>query len=353
VVNARSPSSGGSSFLVERRRAHRPGSSPKELFMRVSCLSRFLRTAIAACLFVPMATAISFGHGVEYQLTYDPVGNTIQTRQIVSTEIRPTTLTDLTRIYVMPLEIADGTTPPLHPAAQAAWYSKPDITEYPSGNGLCYQWDATSPTGGQLAGTNWSWKDSSSLPNLAGTVFTYRFTDRVLKWNGSQFTAAAAGATQLQAFRGDATTVPTVFVTTASGSSLAYTAVSSVTQSTNPHSNASFRLLGDGTSFAPAAAGVGTDGIYLQGMRVTTTATTASGAAVGASDAAYMVLSKNTSFADAYAVAATFATSQGIPLNQIQAVPEPAALSVAGSAAVLAAAGILRQRSRRRSAARS
>jgi hypothetical protein len=309
--------------------------------MRLFLRSLSLRAAVAACLAVPLVTSISFGHGVEYQLTYDPVGNTIQTRQIVSTDTRPLTLTDLTRIYVMPLEVADGTTPPLHPAAQAAWYSKPDTTDYPSGNGLCYQWDTTTGTGGQLAGTNWAWKNSSSLPNLAGTVFTYRFTDRVLKWDGSQFTAAAAGATQLQAFRGDATTVPTVVVTTASGSSLAYSAVSSVTQSTNAHSNAGFRLLGDGTSFAPAAAGIGSDGIYLQGMQVTTTATTPGGSAVGASDPAFMVFYKNTAFADAYAVAETFAAAQGIPTTQIQAVPEPTAAALACGAAV---AGLVRWR---------
>ena len=309
--------------------------------------SQFVRHAIAACLVVPISASLAFGHGVQYQLTYDPVGGKIQTRQIVSTDTRPVTLTDLTRIYVMPLLVADGTTPAAHPAAQAAWYSQPDITTYPSGNGLSYQWDTTAPTGGQLAGTGWSWKDSSSLPNLAGTVFSYRFTDRVLKWDGSQFSAAEAGATQLQAFRGDATTVPTVFMTTASGSSLAYTAVSSVTQSTNPHSNAGFRLLGDGTSFDPAVAGVATDGIYLQGMEVLTTATTPGGSAVGASDPIYMVLSKNTSFADAYAVAAAFAASQGIPLNQIQSVPEPGSLALAGGAAFAAAAGLRRRIGRR------
>ena len=211
----------------------------------------------------------------------------------------------------------------------------------------------TAPTGGQLAGTGWSWKDSSSLPNLAGTVFTYQFTDRVLKWDGSAFSSAAAGATQLQAFRGDATTAPTVFVTTASGSSLAYSAVSAVTQSTNPHSNAGFRLLGDGTSFAPAAAGIGTDGIYLQGLQVTTTATTAGGLAVGASDPAYMVFYKDTSFADAYAVAAAFATSQSIPLNQIQSVPEPTTLALVGSGAIVAAAAGRRRWIRRRSSVAS
>ena len=314
---------------------------------------RSLPAAVAACLFVPTVAAISLGHGVEYQLTYDPVGGAIQTRQIVSTATRPVTLTDLTRIYVMPLVVADGTTPAAHPAAQAAWYSQPDITTYPSGNGLSYQWDTTAPTGGQLAGTGWSWKDSSSLPNLAGTVFTYQFTDRVLKWDGSAFSSAAAGATQLQAFRGDATTAPTVFVTTASGSSLAYSAVSAVTQSTNPHSNAGFRLLGDGTSFAPAAAGIGTDGIYLQGLQVMTTATTTAGAAVGASDPAYMVFYKNTSFADAYAVAAAFATSQSIPLNQIQSVPEPTTLALVGSGAIVAAAAGRRRWIRRRSSVAS
>ena len=312
-----------------------------------------LPAAVAACLFVPTVAAISLGHGVQYQLTYDPVGGKIQTRQIVSTNTRPVTLTDLTRIYVMPLLVADGTTPAAHPAAQAAWYSQPDITTYPSGNGLSYQWDMTAPTGGQLAGTGWSWKDSSSLPNLAGTVFTYQFTDRVLKWDGSAFSSAAAGATQLQAFRGDATTVPTVLVTTASGSSLAYSAVSAVTQSTNPHSNAGFRLLGDGTSFAPAAAGIGTDGIYLQGLQVMTSATTTAGAAVGASDPAYMVFYKNTSFADAYAVAAAFATSQSIPLNQIQSVPEPTTLALVGSGAIVAAAAGRRRWIRRRSSVAS
>jgi hypothetical protein len=319
--------------------------------MRSSLCSSFIphRVAVATLIVLRCAAAqtAAFGHGVQYQLSYDPVEGKVQTRQIVSTDIRPLTLTDLTRMYVMPLVIANGTTPAAHPAAQAAWYSKPDITTYPSGNGLAYQWDTTAPAGGQLAGTGWSWKDSSSLPNLAGTVFSYRFTDRVLKWDGSQFSAAAAGATQLQAFRGDATTVPTVFMTTASGSSLAYTAVSSVTQSTNPHSNAGFRLLGDGTSFDPAVAGVATDGIYLQGMEVLTTATTPGGSAVGASDPIYMVLSKNTSFADAYAVAATFAASQGIPLNQIQSVPEPGSLALAGGAAFAAAAGLRRRIGRR------
>lgn len=316
--------------------------------MRSLFAAPFLRAALAACLFVPAAPSVSFGHGVQYQLTYDPVGNRIQTRQIVSTNTRPSTLTDPARIYVMPLLIADGTTPPLHPAAQAAWYSRPDITDYPSGNGLAYQWDITTGTNGQLAGTNWAWKNSSSLPNLAGTTFSYRFTDRVLKWDGTQFTAAAAGVTQLQAFRGDATTSPTVFVTTASGSSLPYSAVSTVTQSTNPHSNAGFRLLGDGTSFAPAAAGPGTDGIYLQGMQVLTTATTPGGVAVGASDPAYMVLYKNTTFTDAYNVAAAFASAQGIPLNQIQSVPEPGTLALAGIGAAVAAATGLRRWIRRR-----
>ena len=315
--------------------------------MRWCLRFRFLRAASAALLLVAFGGSLVLGHGVQYQLSYDPVGGKVQTRQIVSTDTRPLTLTDLTRIYVMPLVIANGTTPAAHPAAQAAWYSKPDITTYPSGNGLAYQWDTTAPAGGQLAGTGWSWKDSSSLPNLAGTVFSYRFTDRVLKWDGSAFSSAAAGATQLQAFRGDATTVPTVLVTTASGSSLAYSAVSAVTQSTNPHSNAGFRLLGDGTSFAPSAAGVGTDGIYLQGMQVTTTATTAAGLAVGASDPAYMVFYKNTSFGDAYAVAAAFATSQSIPLNQIQSVPEPTTSALFGGAAVAAVVEWRRRSARR------
>ena len=300
--------------------------------------------ALAACLFLSIGAAVVHGHGVQFQLSFDPVGGAVESRQIVSTDTRPVTLTDLTRIYVMPLVVANGTTPAAHPAAQAAWYSQPSITSYPSGNGLSYQWDTTTGTGGQLAGTGWAWKNSPSLPNLAGTVFAYRFTDRLFKWDGGQFTAAAAGATQLQAFRGDATTAPTVFLTTASGSSLVYGAVSTVTQSTNPHSNAGFRLLGDGTSFDPAAAGIGTDGIYLQGMQITTTATTPGGAAVAASTPLSMVLYKNTSFDDAYAVAAAFATSQGIPLSQIQSVPEPTTTALSAAAALAGLAAWRRRR---------
>lgn len=313
--------------------------------MRILCpvRSTHLRSALAACLLVPVGAAAALAHGVQIQLSFNPTAGTIESRQIVSTDTRPVTLTDLTRIYVMPLVVANGTTPASHPAAQAAWYSQPSITTYPSGNGLSYQWDTTTGTGGQLAGTGWAWKNSPSLPNLAGTAFAFRFTDRLFKWDGGQFTAAAAGATQLQAFRGDATTAPTVFLTTASGSSLVYSAVGSVTQSTNPHSNAGFRLLGDGTSFDPAAAGVGTDGIYLQGMQITTTATTPGGAAVAASDPLYTVLYKNTSFDDAYAVAAAFATSQGIPLGQIQSVPEPTTTALIAGAAV---AGLVRWRRR-------
>lgn len=292
-----------------------------------------VRACLLAGLFCLALSGSVRAHGVQIQLTYDTVDGKIVTREIVSTNTRPTTLGAVTRIYVMPLLIADGTTPAAHPAAQAAWYSRPDITDYASGNGICYQWDTTSGTGGQIAGTGWAWKDSASLPNLAGTTFGYAFTDQLQKWNGSSFTAAASGSTQLQAFRGDATTVPTVTTTTGSTAVLAYSAVSAVSQSTNPHSNAGFRLLGDGTSFDPAVAGPGTDGIYLQGLQVTSSAP-----GVGPSDLLYMLLYKNTSFNDAYAVAQSFAASQSIPTAQIQAVPEPGAVSVL-AAAVLTLGG--------------
>ena len=56
-----------------------------------------------------------------------------------------------------------------------------------------------------------------------------------------------------------------------------------------------------------------------------------------------MVFYKNTLFDDAYAVAVSFATSQAIPLNQIQAVPEPSGLTlVAGGVVVAVAAGLKR-----------
>jgi len=273
------------------------------------------------------APAVVRGHGVQYQLSYDSVAHRIQTHEIVSTTTTPLSLTGLKRIYVMPLVLAGSPTP----AAQAAWYSKPDSTTYASGNGICYQWDAAAPSGGQVTGSGWSWTGSGSLPNLAGTSFGYQFTDRLLKWDGAAFTAAAAGAVQLQAFRGDAATVPTIVATTASGAMLPFSAVNSVTQSTNPHANAGFRLLGDGASFDPAVAGAGTDGIYLQGMQVTSTA-----AGVAASDPLYAVLYKNVTPAAAVAAAVSFAASQGIPSGQIQTVPEPAGLAATGFAVIVA-----------------
>ena len=87
--------------------------------MRLMVRFRSLPAVVAACLFVPATAAVSFGHGVEYQLTFDPVGGKIQTRQIVSTDTRPVTLTDLTRIYVMPFEVADSTTPPPPPGGSS------------------------------------------------------------------------------------------------------------------------------------------------------------------------------------------------------------------------------------------
>jgi hypothetical protein len=300
------------------------------------------RYCLLAC--ASLAAQVGFGHGVQLQLTYDTTTQKIVSREIVSTDTRPTTLGAVTRIYVMPLLLADGTTPAAHPAAQAAWYSKPDITNYPSGNGIAYQWDTAAPAGGQIAGTGWAWKDSSSLPNLAGTAFTYQFTDRLLKWDGSAFTAAAAGSTQLQAFRGDATSAPTITTTTGSGTTLVYGNVSTSTQSTNPHSNAGFRLLGNGTSFDPAFAGEGTDGIYLQTLQITSSAT-----GVLASDPLSMLLYKNTSFAEAYAVAESFAASQGIPATQIQAVPEPGTISLLAVTGLAGGYGLWR-RARRRAA---
>jgi hypothetical protein len=120
--------------------------------------------------------------------------------------------------------------------------------------------------------------------------------------------------------------------------------VSTSTQSTNPHSNAGFRLLGNGTSFDPAFAGEGTDGIYLQTLQITSSAT-----GVLASDPLSMLLYKNTSFAEAYAVAESFAASQGIPATQIQAVPEPGTISLLAVTGLAGGYGLWR-RARRRAA---
>ncbi|MGI9177997.1 MAG: hypothetical protein ACR2IT_09100, partial [Pirellulales bacterium] len=65
--------------------------------MRSSLCSSFIPHRVGLATFIVLHCAAAqnaaFGHGVEYQLSYDPVGSKVQARQIVSTDSRPVTLT--------------------------------------------------------------------------------------------------------------------------------------------------------------------------------------------------------------------------------------------------------------------
>lgn len=296
-----------------------------------------------------LASAASvFAHGVQTQITFNPATGKIETRQVVSTStdvptndfVYGTSTAPLARVFVIPL--LDSQLP-----LGNGYYTRPTdvrdpITTAPihaSGPGLTYRFES------QTAGTGWSHSGSTTLPNLSGTNFTYSFTDALKLWSGSTWNDP--GDEQLQVVRNGGTgtftpaTVNAITSDTGPFASMPLTAVSATAPgaSSNPHSSIAFRLLGDGVNSAAASD----DGIYLASLKLSSNATIGTtGVAVDDSDTFYMVLYKNRSLADAATVANSFASSNGIPLAQVQlAVPEPASL-----AAIVSLAPILR-RSRR------
>jgi hypothetical protein len=223
-------------------------------------------------------------------------------------------MTDLTRVYVMPL--LNTVTP-----AGDGWYTRPDdqrnafdVPLYPTGPGITFQYDEPA----QLPGTGWAYSGSSSLPNLQGTNFGLSFTDDLKSWNGAAW--VDPGAEQVQMFRGEGTSVPTVAAITSDSGPFATLAIAAITsKSSNPHSSLGYRMLGDGTNFGSAAPGAGDDGIYLLSLILNSTA-----AGVSDSDPFYFVMLKNSSLAEAI----NAANSLGFSPAQIQIVPEPVGTTV-------------------------
>lgn len=274
------------------------------------------------------AAASAFGHGDQIQITFNPATGKIETRQIVHTETRPSTLTDPTRVYVMPMLSLTG-------GAGDGWYVRPNdernifgVPLFPTGPGITYQYDPA-----QLPGTGWSFSGSTTLPNLQGSAFSYSFVDGLKEWSGSNF--VDPGDEQLQMFRGDGTSVPSILAQTTDSAPFSTLTLSSISfMSGNPHHSVGFRLLGDGVNPGLTGPAAGDDGIYLASLMVSSSA-----AGVGASDPFYFVLHKNVDAEAAYQVALTL----GFPESQIQVIPEPAALM---PMLVVAVAG-LRTRRRR------
>lgn len=256
-----------------------------------------------------LATAVTaHGHGDQIQITFNPATGKIETREIVHSGTRPGAISDAKRVYVMPML-------PLAGGAGDGWYVRPNdarnafnVPLFPTGPGLNYQYDPS-----QLPGSGWSFSGSASLPDLQGSNFGYQFAAALMQWNGATF--VDPGAEQLQMFRGDGTSVPSILAESSDGGPFESLALSTInSMSGNPHHSVGFRLLGDGVSHALGGPAAGDDGIYLSSFIATSTA-----AGVGASDPFYFVMHKNSDIQSAFEAAA----SLGFAESQVQVIPEP------------------------------
>lgn len=253
----------------------------------------------------------AFGHGVQVQISYNPASGKIETREVVHTSSRPTALSDLKRVYVMPLMPQVG-------GAGDGWYTRPDdernafgVPLYPTGPGVTFQYES------QLAGTGWNFSGGAS-GNLQGTRFSYSLTDSLKVWTGSTF--ADPGMEQLQLFRGDGTSVPSVTATTSDSGPFSTLDLSTITTlSSNAHSSVGFRVLGNGVASGLSGGLEGDDGIYLLSMQLTSNAV-----GVGASEPFYYVMYKNRNVTDAMEVAASLGFDAGL----VQLVPEPSSVAL-------------------------
>lgn len=257
------------------------------------------------------AATVALGHGVQVQISYNAVSGKIETREIVHTSSRPTELSDLKRVYVMPLMPQVG-------GAGDGWYTRPDdernafgVPLYPTGPGVTYQYES------QLAGTGWNFSGGASA-NLQGTRFSYSLTDSFKAWTGGAF--EDPGIEQMQLFRGDGTSVPSITTVTSDAGPFSTIDLSNInTQSSNAHSSMGFRILGNGTSSGLSGGLEGDDGIYLLSMQLTSNA-----AGVAASEPFFYVMYKNRSVADALNAAASLGFDAGL----VQLVPEPSSLAL-------------------------
>lgn len=308
-------------------------------------------------------------HGVQIQISYDSAANKIETRRVVATSNSLAAfgfqtpvaagLTPVTRVYIMPLldtDVFPGANPG---GAGAGIYTRPspqiaggNIPAFPTGPGVCWQYDSTATVPGTftgvptpVAGSGWALNGTNSGPalvNLSGTRFGLQFQDSFKEWNGVTF--VDPGTEQFQAFEGDATGAFTGStrnaITSDSGAGPAFETTNPIgtTWSNNPHNSTSFRILGDGTSPSSPAD----DGIYLAKFNITSTALVpGTSTQIGASDPIYFVMYHEHAehdLSEAIAVANTL----GFPSSQIQvAIPEPTAL---GAGVVIGAAMLRRKR---------
>jgi hypothetical protein len=257
--------------------------------------------ALACVLAVsmPLAAASAFAHGPQIQVTND--SGKIVTRRLIADAPYSNSLTTVTSVYVMPLLEFNG-----------VWYSRPNSTidpilgvpEFPSGPGFAYGYDLADG-GAQLFET--------------GSVLSLSFMGGLKQWNGTTY--ADAGATQLKAFRGSNVNISSPaenFATTSDSGSfdsldLPIVAANYGSEGAEVHTSLRYALLGDGSD----PLSVVPDGIYLVGMRLTSTQ-----AGLAASDPYYFLLHKNAAPDSVLnAVNALGVSASGV---QFADVPEPA-----------------------------
>lgn len=267
-------------------------------------------TFCAACF----SASLALGHGVQIQITHDAGTGRIVTREIVHTDSRPTTISDAKRVYVMPLRSLVG-------GAGDGWYTRPDATlnifgvpNHPTGPGLAFEYDEA----GQLPGTGWAYSGSVTRPNLQNTNFAYLFESGLKAWDGVSF--VDADSEELQSFRGDGTSVPTITATSSDSGPFVSLPMSNIgSKSSNPHHSVGFRILGDGLSSGLTGAAAGDDGVYLASFSITSTA-----AGVLNSEPIYSVMYKNAPPADAMDAAEAL----GLSPSLVQVIPEPATFAL-------------------------
>jgi hypothetical protein len=290
-------------------------------------------------------------HGVQVQATFNPATGKIETRQIAHSNgiaepvigfARADAITPITRVFTMPLLKS-------RIAGQDLWYTRPTDDRsslgnplWPSGPGLNFRYEYQAGA----AGFGWEWGNTTTpatnptLPNIAGTNFSYQILDGLKKWNGSSF--EDAGQVQLQLHRGDGTSIPNPLVqatTTDAGpfGVLGLSAISAINRpaantTSIPHGSVTYRLLGDGISPTVEAP----NGVYLLSLQLTSTAINPTTGQSISSDPFYYVLSKGESFSQAIAASNAAAALAGVDSSQVQVlVPEPSAIGILAVAGVL------------------
>lgn len=269
-----------------------------------------LFTCTAFCLISAASSAV-FAHGPQIELTRNATTGKIETRDVYDTHAAPTVIPGPVRsAYVLPVA-----------ASGDLYFVRPDqssnvITGQPnyfSGPGIAYQYASS------LAGTNWEYTGSGTLPNLQNSNFAFNFSNGLKRWNGSAF--VDPGTEQIYAYRGTYGDPSVVSTTTADFGTQSLALASIVSQSGNSHSTVGYQLVGDPSN----ATVVPKDGIYMLSTTISSTA-----AGVGESDLFRFLFYKNASQQDATAAALSLGLSPG----QIQAyaVPEPATFGLAGAA---------------------